>query len=64
MRSEVERDLLQGAWEAVEYESTALDVSFAEALLMARGEWTEAVECYVARRSDLPAGPRTGNQGV
>ena len=37
---------------------------FAEALLMARGEWTEAVECYVARRSDLPAGPRTGNQGV
>lgn len=37
---------------------------FAEALLMARGEWTEAVECYVAHRSDLPAGHRTGNQGV
>ena len=37
---------------------------FAEALLMARGEWTEAVECYVARRSDLPVGTRTGNQDV
>lgn len=37
---------------------------FAEALLMARGQWTEAVECYVARRSDLPAGTQTGNQGV